>query len=71
MNYRSIHGGSVFPLHPEVRPDMDPKRCGITMRDWFAGQAMQGLCANGVTNHTGIARAAYSVADAMLEEREA
>jgi hypothetical protein len=50
---------------------MDPKRCGITMRDWFAGQAMQGLCANGVTNYTGIARAAYSVADAMLEEREA
>ncbi len=50
---------------------MDPKRCGMTLRDWFAGQAMQGLCANGARNYTGIARAAYCVADAMLEEREA
>jgi hypothetical protein len=76
MNYRSIHGKSVFPLHPEVRPDMDPKRCGITMRDWFAAKAMQGLCANGMcangnTNAIDIARAAYIIADAMLEAGEA
>ncbi len=55
---------------------MDPKRCGITMRDWFAAKAMQGLCANGMcangnTNAIDIARAAYIIADAMLEAGEA
>ncbi len=61
----------MFPLHPEVRPDMDPKRCGMTLRDYYAGLAMQGLCANGNTNAIDIARAAYIIADAMLEAREA
>ncbi len=74
MNYRSIHGGSAFPLHPEVRPDMDPKRCGMTLRDYFAAHAMQGFMTSGQFTDrewNGEAEAAYRVADAMLEAREA
>lgn len=44
---------------------------GMTMRDWFAGQALQGALAN--TLRTGspveFAEAAYSYADAMIEQR--
>ncbi len=71
MNYRSIQGGSAFPLHPEVRPDMDPKRCGMTLRDWFAGLAMQALLTRIQMSGAERARDAYIVADAMLEAREA
>lgn len=53
---------------------------GISVRDYFAGQALQGIMANpepigGQTNYTvgevpaAIARAAYQQADAMLVER--
>jgi len=48
--------------------------CGMSLRDWFAGQALQGFCANG--NLQGIwigdaaARDAYSYADAMIAERD-
>lgn len=45
---------------------------GISMRDYFAALAMQGICASGpgvhMTNPV-IAREAYDLADAMLAER--
>jgi hypothetical protein len=51
-----------------------------TLRDWFAGQAMQGLLAacnsdeNGVARsayeENGVARSAYEMADAMMAARE-
>jgi len=50
-------------------PDADYR--GMTLRDYFAAKAMQGLCANGNTNPFDISRAAYVVADAMLKAREA
>ena len=46
---------------------------GMTLRDWFAAQAMQGYCSN--QEHCRnctiemTAQAAYEVADAMLEAR--
>jgi len=50
----------------------------MSLRDWFAGMALQGFCANadlhGKEQGTWIgdaaARDAYSYADAMLAERE-
>ena len=74
-------GGPAFP-HPEVArlqdgrcvvADADP---GMTIRDWFAGQAISGMITPGcvqMTEATRKARAseAYAIADAMLKAREA
>jgi hypothetical protein len=63
----------AFPNTPKNVPNF-----GMTLRDWFAGQALSGLLVNGFMPNqapqgTGIfdyARAAYFLADAMLLERE-
>jgi hypothetical protein len=44
---------------------------GMTLRDYFAAKAMQGLVANNNTNPFEICKAAYIVADAMMEARNA
>lgn len=45
---------------------------GLTMRDWFAGKAMQGMLAASENYPTPeLADYAYQVADAMLRAREA
>ena len=46
---------------------MDKKT--ITLRDHFAGLAMQGLIASGWDNER-VGNLAYNMADAMLKERE-
>lgn len=49
---------------------------GMTLRDWFAGQALNvigGMYASGeieVSDNHHVANMAYSLADAMLAERE-
>ena len=46
---------------------------GMTLRDWFAGQALVGLYANPGTLDMGmgeIAVTAYSMADTMIEVRQ-
>ena len=44
---------------------------GMTLRDWFAGQALYGLfsCISQAPNEV-IARQAYAMADAMIAERK-
>jgi hypothetical protein len=50
---------------------------GMTLRDYFAAKAMQGLMARNWSNHQGTdeeligvwARSSYAVADAMLKAR--
>jgi len=42
----------------------------MTLRDYLAAKAMQGLVANNNTNPFEISKAAYVVADAMLKARE-
>lgn len=61
-------GGSAFPC---VQVD-DTRSVGMTLRDWFAGRAMQTLIANNVRPHDSystLAKGAYAMADAMLAER--
>ena len=56
---------------------------GMSLRDWFAGKAMQGMCANSDVSLAGakagvtptkmrndIAFSAYKMADDMLKQRE-
>lgn len=49
-------------------------RCGVewmTLRDWFAGQTLQGLLAGNSVYHFDTASSeAYLAADAMLEARK-
>ncbi len=47
---------------------------GMSMRDYFAAKAMQGICAHPETwgqGVDGLAESAYDVADAMLAARNA
>ena len=71
-------GGPAFPF--EMASDFDGVRCkGMTLRDYFAAKAMQGLLANGwcseqreIAPNMGereVAQDAYRLADAMLEAR--
>ena len=44
---------------------------GMTLRDYFAGQALAGICAaRGEGTHEFLAEWAYGIAEAMLAERE-
>lgn len=63
---RDVHGNLVTPadLHPTELV------CGMSLRDWFAGQALCGYLADPNTSSRYAARVAYRVADQMLKERE-
>ena len=56
-------GGPAFPL------DRDCCNVGMTLRDYFAAKAMEGLIVNSSTDPFDIAKAAYIIADFMLKER--
>ena len=71
MNERAFPTGTgVTPYNP-----------GMTLRDYFAAKALQGMCANPDDSHERydldfeeytkeIARCAYQMADAMLKARQ-
>ncbi len=72
-------GGPAFLTEPNTQPGFY-KHHGMTLRDWFAGQAVTAVirqCANdlGINNPDKLtpeqyfAMKAYAVADAMLAER--
>ena len=85
------NGGQAFPAgaetevaHSEFGPHESPtgNRPGMTLRDWFAGQALMGILSYGtikesqlrddeIGKDTGIVATgrAYQYADAMLAER--
>jgi hypothetical protein len=68
-------GGPAFPINsPSGTPEYLPTRDGMSLRDWFAGQALQGLCAAPGTinwDQRRHAKAAYEYADAMIAARKA
>ena len=65
----------AFPNHK----DTSEWRAGITIRDYFAAEALNGICANSLANYgmisnnaesDYIAKRCYQIADAMLKQRE-
>lgn len=68
-------GGSAFP-HTIITGQHNTS--GMSLRDWFAGQALAGLLADPTTDthvppalaQSAFADAAYRFADAMLAERQ-
>ena len=61
-------GGPAFPCHPGIE---NPLYDGMTLRDYFAAQAVQGLLASEVNAPLKVfAIRAYAIADAMLEARK-
>ena len=67
-------GGPAFPFGPFGDPERDAGQAGpgMTLRDWFAGQALEGVLAfTGVPIGEKVTAAdAYAIADAMLAERQ-
>ena len=58
---------AAFPMSSsEYRPHFHP---GMSLRDWFAGQALAGIAAHGEDGPEYSAKSAYEHADAMLKER--
>jgi hypothetical protein len=66
-------GGPAFPVPLDAFDDRE----GMTLRDYFAAKAMQGILAgtHPIVKETEplptVARVAYAQADAMLEARDA
>lgn len=80
MIYNEKNGGAAFPSQPVMEMSQSHfaqpiyhRADGMSLRDYFAGNALIGLCANDRWNATNqvesVVRSAYELADAMLAER--
>lgn len=81
MNEKN-NGGAAFPCHPNSQAGHF-KQDGMTLRDYFAGEALNGMLADWesakaiIAAHGGgnaefghaMAAMAYGISDAMLAER--
>jgi hypothetical protein len=66
---KKFTGGPAFPQQVQVAADGTTWHEGMTLRDYFAAKAMQGLM-DAAMPMPEIADAAYAMADTMLEARE-
>ena len=61
------------PAYPVVRGKHDVLSRGMTLLDWFAGMALQGLISvpeDGAIHPPTDAKTAFELADAMIKERD-
>jgi hypothetical protein len=77
-------GGPAFPTTERMvdgqglgRFEYEERHSGMTLRDWFAGKALQGILSSGPEGMNAFdlpladwACAAFRMADAMIAERE-
>lgn len=76
MSENQDNGGPAFPCDELLDPYGTAHRSeGLSLRDYFAAKAMQGICCN--RSHTELkghakasAKVAYLIADALLEARK-
>lgn len=76
-NVAKNDGGQAFPragfAFPEIGSQSEPGTRGMTLRDWFAGMALQGILASALAKpELGMeifVEDAYSVADKMIAKR--
>lgn len=66
---------AAYPIPHDDRPGAYPAEPGMSLRDYFAAKAMQGLLAQSMGTAGGSDPAhgalyAYAMADAMLKERD-
>ena len=64
------NGGPAFPA---MHFDLTDNEHGMTLRDYFAAKALQGMLAEnggGAAHNIDLAKFAYWIADAMLEARK-
>lgn len=75
MTMTSRDGGPAFPTH-DADPGTDPRSQilsgGMTLRDWFAGQALNQASREIWAEHKpeDVAARCYMLADAMLAARD-
>jgi hypothetical protein len=62
---RNYDGGPAFPVAMDTAPSAE----GMSLRDWFAGQALGGMIAGDYSSISNMAHYAYVIADAMLKAR--
>ena len=78
MSQQIDDGGNAFPVYvPEgpILADGSPEyaayaKPGMSLRDWFAGQALKKASRGSDRSADEIARRAYYIADAMLAARK-
>ena len=68
-----VNGGPAFPVTVAFKDyqgqSLQVVSHGMSLRDWFAGQALAGMVVDPVT-YDGLAEEAYRLADAMLAARK-
>ncbi len=61
---------SAFPTVFTTTDNKTHIQLGMTLRDWFAGLAMQGMAGDPELSLDKIPKWSYSLADAMLKARD-
>ena len=71
MTEQPKDGGAAFPRTVQSWNGNLTAFDGMSLRDWFAGQALAGQLSNEDADPVKIAKWSYSFADAMIAAREA
>jgi hypothetical protein len=63
---------NAFPTRTEYEDPTNPIYSGMTLREYFAAKAMNGLkpLAWNIDEYDDLAKRSYKIADAMLKQRE-